>query len=407
MTEEQKNQEEGQFFSDNSEKSEDVNVQTEQTQILDSTEQESGSSNEKKTIEEWEKEDSKDNKIKNLWSAVIIIAGLLVGSLFVDFSQLLTRSGYSARALKDADIFQLDGKTWVAYTEAPITVEVLVPNDEDLKDCPDCDPTEVIAWLKQNFPTLVAKRVVSDSEEGKAMIEKYNLKTIPAFVFGDNLANTDFYQNPQVQAIFDEKDGKFVMNSVALGVPVGKYLEMPKIEEDDAILGNPDAPTKMIVFSDFQCPYSKIFFDSYMSMADDYKDDVAFVYKDLPLSFHPQAENAALAGRCAQDQGKFWEMAEALYADQGSKENTSAWDNQEGIEVFSKYAGRIGLNVSEFNSCMKEGKFLDKIKSEEEVAGEFGLTGTPSGFIGDEFVGGALEADQLKQILDEQIEKNQ
>jgi len=394
MVEEQKNQE-GQNFSNNSE----INTQIQNSEEVDEME--------KKTIKEWESEEMKDKKIKNLISALIILVGLFAGSLFVDISQFVTKGGYSERALRDANLFELGGKTWVAHEESPVEMMVLVPDEEGMKDCPECDPTEVVKWLKQNFPTLIAKKVIADTKEGDAMVEKYELKTVPSFVFDEKLLESEFYKDPQVQAIFNEKDGKFVLNAVALGIPVGKYLEKPEMEEGDAVLGNPDSTTKIIVFSDFQCPYSKMFFDTAMKVMEDYKDKVAFVHKDLPLSFHPQAQNAALAGRCAQDQGKFWEMSKALYADQGVKAKTSAWDNQEGTKVFATYATKVGLNVSEFNSCMESGKFADKIKIDEEIAGNFGISGTPSGFIGDEFIGGVAEEADLRSMIDEQLSKNQ
>ena len=385
MIDEQK-KEEGQNFSENLENNEEM---------------------EKKTIDEWNSEEGKDKKIKNLISITIVLAGLFAGSLFVDVSQFVSKGGYSERALRDAETFVLGDKTWVAYNEGIVEVSVLSPKEEDLKDCPDCDPTEVVKWLKQNLPTLVAKKVVSDSEEGKKMIEKYGLKTIPSFVFDKNVVDSEFYKNPQVQSIFSEKDGKYVMNAVALGVPVGKYLEKPTMEEGDSVMGNTESKTKVIVFSDIQCPYSKMFFETAMKVMNDYKDKVAFVHKDLPLSFHAQAKNAALAGRCAQEQNKFWEMAEVLYADQGNKNKTTSWDKQEGIKTFSDYATRIGLNIPEFNSCMESDKFADKISKDEELAGEFGISGTPSGFVGDEFVGGVIEEDECRKMLDEQIAKNQ
>ncbi len=393
MTEEQKN-EEGQNFSEDFEgKLEDSH----QPSTLE----------DKKTIKEWGNEESKNKKIQNLWAALVIVCGLFVGSLFVDISQFVNKGGYSERALQGVELFQSGERTWVAHKGAPVEVTVLVPDEEGLEDCPDCDPTEVIKWLKQNFPTLIAKKTVVGTQEGDAIIAKYELKTIPSFVFDENVVETEFYENPQVQAIFNEQDGKFVLNSVALGIPVGKYLEMPEIDEEDTVLGNPDAKTKMIVFSDFQCPYSKMFFDTAMEVMKDYKDNVAFVYKDLPLSFHPQAQNAAMASRCAQDQDKFWEMSEVLYADQGIEGKSSTWDNQEGIKVFSTYASKIGLNISEFNNCMEEKTHLTKIKNDEALAGNFGISGTPSGFVGDEFIGGVVQDEQLRELIDEQISKNQ
>ena len=67
--------------------------------------------------------DEKNHKIKNLISMVILLAGLFVGSLFVDIVQLVRGGGFSQKALSSADVFQSAGKTWVAYTEPMVTIK--------------------------------------------------------------------------------------------------------------------------------------------------------------------------------------------------------------------------------------------------------------------------------------------
>ena len=77
---------------------------------------------ENKEIEEISTDESK--KIKNLISLSILLGGLFLGSLFVDFSQLIKGGGISQKILKDKDIFQLDGKTWVSYADPIIEMRV-------------------------------------------------------------------------------------------------------------------------------------------------------------------------------------------------------------------------------------------------------------------------------------------
>ena len=64
---------------------------------------------------EVDSEQAKDKKIKNLISAVILLSGLFVGSLFVDVIQLIKGGGFSQRALDKTDVFASNGKTWVAF----------------------------------------------------------------------------------------------------------------------------------------------------------------------------------------------------------------------------------------------------------------------------------------------------
>ena len=113
------------------------------------------------TLEELAMEEKKDKKIKNLTALVILLAGLFTGSLFIDFVQLFLASGYSERALKKADIFPSGDRTWVAFADPIVSVQVISLPDEKLSECPECDPEEVLAWMKKFLPTLVVKKVVA------------------------------------------------------------------------------------------------------------------------------------------------------------------------------------------------------------------------------------------------------
>jgi len=123
-------------------------------------------------------EKEKNKKMKNLMSLTILLAGLFLGSLFVDLSQVIKGRGYSTKKLNEAEIFESDGKTWVAFEEPAVGVNVI--SDDS---CEKCDPSEVLVWLRRVLPTVSANKVSYDSEEGKKMIDKFKIKTLPAFVF--------------------------------------------------------------------------------------------------------------------------------------------------------------------------------------------------------------------------------
>lgn len=91
-------------------------------------------------------------------------------------------------------------------------------------------------------------------------------------------------------------------------------------ESDIPTLGNANAQITMVEFSDFECPFCKRYFDStYPQIKKDYIDTgkVKVVFKHYPLSFHPSAKPMAVAGECANEQGKFWEMHDKMFASQG------------------------------------------------------------------------------------------
>ncbi len=350
------------------------------------------------TIDEIDERKNLKNKIKNLTSLMIILIGLLLGSLFVDFAQFISGKGYSPKALENSEIFVAGDKTWVAFGDPMMEVKILTVDQDEYKDCPNCDPTEVLRWLKRFIPTMVPKKILVDSPEGKEMIKKIGIKTIPAFVFSKEIAKTKFYQE-EAQPFFQEKDGQFVLRSVELGIPLGKYLEVPQISEEDFVKGSKDAKVKIIVFSDFQCPYCKSFFSTITKLADEYKDKLALVYKDLPLDFHPQANNAALAANCAGEQGKFWEMAKLLY------DNQDKWGQTEGTASFEEYAINLGINKQNFKQCLEEKKFASKISQDSQLAQNFGISGTPAVFVNDQFFNGAVSEEKLKSVIEKELQE--
>lgn len=331
-------------------------------------------------------------KIKNYISIVILLVGLLVGSVFVDVAQFFGRQGVSPKILKSVDVFPFEGKTWVAYKEPVINLQVLTD-----RKCEACDPTEPLKWLKRIIPTTLAKKVEIDSKEGTTLSEKFNIKSIPAFIFDENIIKTDIYE--QAQEIFEKRDGNYLMNTEQVGIKVGKYLKTPDVSEDDLQVGSRDAKVKVILFSDFQCPYCKSFFENYKKAINDYKDQTLFVFKHIPLNFHKQAQNAAMVAECANEQGKFWQMADKLYATQ------TDWQNTEGLAKFKTYASALELNAVKFNECLDEKKYQDKIDADIEEAQLYGISGTPSFFVNDQFFSGLISYDELKKTIDKELEK--
>lgn len=336
-------------------------------------------------------EELRKKKEKNLISLVILLAGLLLGSLFVDLSQLIKGGGISQRILNEKDVFQLDGRTWVAYSD-PI-VDVSVVNDEE---CEECNTDEALVWFRKIVPTMLANKVEYDSEEGKKIIEEFGIKYLPVFVFGKEIENTEFYK--QAQPLFTQKNEKYVLDAAKLGLPSGKYVETPKIDENSIKIGPDDAAVKLIEFSDFQCPYCQMFHQTMGKVLDEYGDKVQFVFKNLPLeSIHPKAREAALAAECANEQGKFIAYADKLFA------NQKTWGESKNSTAFSSYASQVGLDTAKFNQCLKEEKYKDRVDSDIKEADAFGISGTPALFINDTFKNGVTQFEELKAVIDEKL----
>ena len=147
-------------------------------------------------------------------------------------------------------------------------------------------------------------------------------------------------------------------------------------------IGRDDAPLTMVEFADYQCPFCKRFHtDTFAELKKNYIDTgkVRFISRDLPLSFHPNALNAAQAAHCAGEQGKFWEMRDALI----SHAEELAHDS------IVKYASGISLNMAAFSSCLDGEKYKALLQKEIADAGSLSISGTPT------FVLGRVSGDKL------------
>ena len=108
---------------------------------------------------------------------------------------------------------------------------------------------------------------------------------------------------------------------------------------------------------------------------------VRWALLDLPLErIHPLAFKAAEATHCAEEQGKFWEMHERLFA------------NQKALEPWSGHAAAIGLDVAQFDQCMSSGQYAEAIRQDMAEASKAGATGTPS------FVLARTDPDDPKKV---------
>jgi len=341
---------------------------------------------------EEKKEEKNTGKVKNFIAMSVILAGLFIGSLFVDIAQLITGSGFSQGIIQKYDILSSGGKTWVAYKEPKVSVQVIT--DES---CKKCDPQEALVWLRRVMPTIQAFSVESTSSEGLRLTEQMNIVSLPAFIFSRDVASTDFYS--QASSLFIEGEAGYFFDMGKIGLPVGKYLDTPQITERDATSGPKDAKVTIVEFSDFQCAYCKEFQSDLNQVLKEYAGKVLFVYKHFPLPSHAQAENASLASLCANEQGNFSVYANYLFAKQDE------WGKMKGTQKFKDYAWYLGLNGRRFSQCLDTKKYEDTLDADKSEAQKFSFVGVPSTFINDVFLSGAVTKEVLRQVIDEELAK--
>lgn len=179
-------------------------------------------------------------------------------------------------------------------------------------------------------------------------------------------------------------------------------LNKKNLLEGSTILGNPDAKISIVEFGDYQCTFCYKFHDETMKIIlDQYVMDgeVNFVYKDFPLNGAPSIM-ASEASYCAQEQGKFWEYHDLIY-ENWEGENTG-WLTRNALDRFAK---EVKLNQNEFNSCMNDSKYRQKVLEIEQFAMGIDVDATPSFIIFDDTnayrIIGAQPFEKFEQVLDE------
>lgn len=339
------------------------------------------------------KADSDKRKVQNLVALGIVLAGLFIGSLFVDFVQLATGKGFSGRAIRTHNLLEAEGKTWVAYADPKVSVEVVTD-----RECVECDYSEALVWLRRVAPTIEATEVAAGSAEGKALIERFDIAALPAFVFSDDIERTDFFT--QAGSLFRPVNGRYFFDMSAIGLPVGKYLELPEARDDSITIGPKDAKVRVVEFSDFQCPYCKTFQPELSRVLKEYEGRVLFIYKHLPLtSIHRQAEPAALAASCAHEQGKFQTYADHLFRKQDE------WSKRTDTQRFKDYAWYLRLDGRAFSKCLDEKRYQGQIDADMAEAEKYAVGGTPGIFVNGRFFGGVMSAQDLKIAIEEELMK--
>lgn len=173
-------------------------------------------------------------------------------------------------------------------------------------------------------------------------------------------------------------------------VPTTTKSAVPAVTDADHIRGNPNAKVVMIEYSDFECPFCERHHPNMLQLEEEFGDDIAWVYRHYPLSFHPDAFPAAVASECANEQGKFWEYADGLFENQALL----------GDDYYPELAGELGLNVSQFETCLDSGKYDDFINGQQAAGTAAGVTGTPATFINGQLVSGAVPYASLQGIVE-------
>jgi protein-disulfide isomerase len=162
--------------------------------------------------------------------------------------------------------------------------------------------------------------------------------------------------------------------------------------------GSSDAPVKVLEISDFGCGYCRRFHqETFPRIREIYLDAGFIEWKFIPfvLGMFPNGLQAAIAGECAGEQGRFFSMQERLFAEQ------RGWRNSDDpYALFSTIASEEGLDVDRFDGCVEGGWREDRVRANIRLGQQAGARGTPVFLVDGRLVAGALPLDDFRTVLD-------
>ncbi|MEQ1758355.1 MAG: thioredoxin domain-containing protein [Vicinamibacterales bacterium] len=166
------------------------------------------------------------------------------------------------------------------------------------------------------------------------------------------------------------------------------------VSADDPADGPATAPVTLVEYSDFQCPFCQRVMPTLKQVREKYGDKVRVVWKDFPLTqIHPQAFGAAVAGNCAREQGKFWELHDRLFPNQQALQP----------EAIKQYAVDAGLDAAKFNACLDSTKYQQRVQDAITEGTSHGVSSTPTVFINGRVVSGAQPFEAFAAVIDEEL----
>ena len=156
------------------------------------------------------------------------------------------------------------------------------------------------------------------------------------------------------------------------------------------------APVTIVEFADFECPFCGGFFPTLKAIEKNYADKVRVVYRQFPLTnIHPNAQKAAEASLCANEQMRFWEFHDSLFGDQSRLD----------VASLKERAQKLGLNTTAFNTCLDSGRQADALNKDKDDARKAGVSSTPTVFINGRLLGGGRSYAEVQEVIEDELRR--
>jgi protein-disulfide isomerase len=196
-------------------------------------------------------------------------------------------------------------------------------------------------------------------------------------------------QNDLKKRLFEKYKAKILLKEPP------PFVQIISTDDDPARGGKQDAPVKVVMFSDFQCPACAATHPVLQQVLTEYGDKVRFVVRDFPLTtIHKNAFRAAVAASAAAAQGKYFEYVEILYKNQESLND----------ESLRKYAADLGLNLKQFELDLASEKLAEEVRQDAGEGEKYGVNSTPTIFVNGVKVR-HLSADGFRRAIEKALKK--
>ena len=233
---------------------------------------------------------------------------------------------------------------------------------------PETTVEQVTAWYTENQSRLRGARLEDVAPQIKDMLDN----EAKARAWGE-------YIGPRLDAL----EWRFALT------PPRVDLEATRL-----VRGPAEAPVTIMTFSDYQCPYCIRSEPVLAEVLERYPEDVRLIHRHFPLdSIHPQARPAAEAAMCADEQGRFWDYHDAIFARSGRLEADS----------FAEIGRELELDLDALGQCMGERRYQAFVQTDFEAGEAAGVTGTPAFFVNGIALKGARDADEISRVIDSEL----
>ena len=187
-------------------------------------------------------------------------------------------------------------------------------------------------------------------------------------------------------------------NTAVAASPIDSTL--PPVQSEGYVMGSPGAPLEVIEFGDFECPVCSrwatlIEPDVRSRLVQAGK--IRFRFIDFPIAAHRNTWNASRAAACADEQGKFWEFHDALYATQDQWDGLATSNPDKYFK--QELAPRVGLKQDQFNQCVDSKKYQAKIQAHYQLGVTRSVGATPTFIIGNQSIAQMMTWDQFQTTV--------